>query len=45
MIFMAGVGCPNATDRDRGRRPGSQADFVETISFASITTSSTCLAR
>jgi trimethylamine--corrinoid protein Co-methyltransferase len=31
MIFMAGVGCPNATDRDRGRRPGSQADFVETI--------------
>ncbi|NEY90089.1 trimethylamine methyltransferase family protein [Tabrizicola oligotrophica] len=31
MIFMAGVGCPNATDRDRGRRPGSIADFVETV--------------
>ncbi len=31
MIFMAGVGCPNATDRDRGRRPGSLADFVESL--------------
>lgn len=31
MIFMAGVGCPNATDRERGRRPGSIADFVETV--------------
>ena len=31
MIFMAGVGCPNATDRERGRRPGSLADFVETV--------------
>lgn len=31
MIFMAGVGCPNATDRERGRRPGSLADFVETL--------------
>lgn len=31
MLFMAGVGCPNASDRDRGRRPGSLADFVETL--------------
>ena len=31
MIFMAGVGCPNASDRERGRRPGSIADFVETV--------------
>ena len=31
MIFMAGVGCPNATDRDRGRRPGSLVDYVETL--------------
>lgn len=31
MIFMAGVGCPNATDRERGRRPGSIADYVETV--------------
>ncbi|MCA2012075.1 trimethylamine methyltransferase family protein [Cereibacter sphaeroides] len=31
MIFMAGVGCPNASDRERGRRPGSMADFVETL--------------
>lgn len=31
MIFMAGVGCPNVNDRDRGRRPGTLADFVETL--------------
>lgn len=31
MIFMAGVGCPNASDRERGRRPGSMADFIETL--------------
>jgi trimethylamine--corrinoid protein Co-methyltransferase len=31
MIFMAGVGCPNATDRERGRRPGSLVDFVEAV--------------
>jgi trimethylamine--corrinoid protein Co-methyltransferase len=30
MIFMAGVGCPNANDRERGRRPGSLRDFIET---------------
>lgn len=31
MIFMAGVGCPNASDAIRGRRPGSLNDFEETI--------------
>ncbi len=31
MIFMAGVGCPNASDLERGRRPGSLADYVETV--------------
>ena len=31
MIFMAGSGCPNASDRERGRRPGTMADFVETL--------------
>ena len=27
--FMAGGGCPNITDIDRGRRPGTLADFVD----------------
>lgn len=31
MIFMAGSGCPNTTDLERGRRPGSLQDFEETI--------------
>ena len=31
MLFMAGSGCPNATDLERGRRPGSLRDFEETI--------------
>lgn len=31
MIFMAGVGCPYVNDRERGRRPGSMADFIETV--------------
>jgi len=31
MLFMAGSGCPNATDLERGRRPGSLHDFEETI--------------
>jgi trimethylamine--corrinoid protein Co-methyltransferase len=30
MLFMAGSGCPNVTDRIRGRRPGSLASFIET---------------
>lgn len=31
MIFMAGVGCPNATDLQRGRHPGALSDYVETV--------------
>ncbi|MEM7303519.1 MAG: trimethylamine methyltransferase family protein [Pseudomonadota bacterium] len=31
LMFMAGAGCPNATDRVRGRRPGSLRDFTETL--------------
>ncbi|MEL7346781.1 MAG: trimethylamine methyltransferase family protein, partial [Pseudomonadota bacterium] len=31
LIFAPGGGCPNATDRVRGRRPGSIADFEEVI--------------
>lgn len=34
MIFMAGAGCPNATDFERGRRPGSLRDYDETIKLA-----------
>ena len=31
MMFMAGAGCPHASDLERGRRPGSIADFEETL--------------
>jgi trimethylamine--corrinoid protein Co-methyltransferase len=31
MLFSAGAGCPNATDRERGRRPGSLRDFDEAL--------------
>jgi trimethylamine---corrinoid protein Co-methyltransferase len=31
LLFMAGAGCPNVTDRQRGRRPGSLESFVETL--------------
>lgn len=31
MLFMAGCGCPNAYDRERGRRPGNMADYLETL--------------
>ena len=31
MLFMAGSGCPNVFDRDRGRRPGSLRDYLETL--------------
>lgn len=31
MLFAAGAGCPNVTDAERGRRPGSIQDFEETI--------------
>ena len=29
--FAAGAGCPNITDIERGRRPGTLADFIETV--------------
>ncbi|MBI1384810.1 MAG: trimethylamine methyltransferase [Rhizobiales bacterium] len=31
LMFGIGAGCPNITDLDRGRRPGTLADFEETI--------------
>lgn len=31
MLFSAGSGCPNVTDRQRGRRPGTRESYVETI--------------
>ena len=31
MLFKSGAGCPNVTDMTRGRRPGSLADFEETL--------------
>lgn len=31
MLFMAGSGCPNVTDRLRGRRAGTRESFVETL--------------
>lgn len=34
MIFMAGAGCPNASDFERGRRPGDLEAYVETIKLA-----------
>ncbi len=29
MVFQAGAGAPHATDLERGRRPGSGADYIE----------------
>lgn len=29
LVLLPGAGCPNATDRIRGRRPGSMRDFTE----------------
>jgi trimethylamine--corrinoid protein Co-methyltransferase len=34
VIFAPGSGCPNATDFERGRRPGSLRDFEETTKLA-----------
>lgn len=34
MLFMAGAGCPNATDFERGRRPGDLEAYEETIKLA-----------
>jgi len=31
MLFMSGAGCPNATDHERGRRPGDLQSFEETL--------------
>lgn len=31
LVFQPGAGCPHATDRDRGRRPGSLQDFTELV--------------
>jgi trimethylamine---corrinoid protein Co-methyltransferase len=31
LSFQAGAGCPHATDLARGRRPGTLADFEETV--------------
>lgn len=31
MLFMAGSGCPNVTDRQRGRRAGSRESYRETL--------------
>lgn len=31
MLFMAGAGCPNAFDRERGRRPGNLQGYLETL--------------
>jgi trimethylamine--corrinoid protein Co-methyltransferase len=30
-MFSAGAGCPNASDLERGRRPGSLRDYEETL--------------
>lgn len=34
LTFLPGAGCPNATDRERGRRPGSWRDFEELTRLA-----------
>lgn len=34
MLFMAGSGCPNATDLNRGRRPGDLVAFIEAMKLA-----------
>ncbi len=31
MLFMAGAGCPNAYDNERGRRPGDLTGYLETL--------------
>ena len=34
LIFIGGSSCPNVSDLDRGRRPGSLADFIDLIKLA-----------
>lgn len=31
IVFQPGAGCPHATDRKRGRRPGTETDFRELV--------------
>ncbi len=31
LVFVAGSSCPNVTDLERGRRPGTLADYVELL--------------
>ena len=34
LVFIGGSSCPNVSDLDRGRRPGSLADFIELIELS-----------
>jgi trimethylamine---corrinoid protein Co-methyltransferase len=34
LIFIGGSSCPNVSDLDRGRRPGSLADFLDLIKLS-----------
>ena len=34
LVFIGGSSCPNVSDLDRGRRPGSLADFVDLIKLS-----------
>ncbi|HEV2441375.1 MAG TPA: trimethylamine methyltransferase family protein [Steroidobacteraceae bacterium] len=34
LVFIGGSSCPNVSDLERGRRPGSLADFVELIKLS-----------
>ncbi len=34
VVFIGGSSCPNVSDLDRGRRPGSLADFIELIKLS-----------
>ncbi|HET9107503.1 MAG TPA: trimethylamine methyltransferase family protein [Steroidobacteraceae bacterium] len=34
LVFIGGSSCPNVSDLDRGRRPGSLADFLELIKLS-----------
>ena len=34
LVFQPGAGAPHATDRERGRRPGSAQDFIEYTKIA-----------
>ena len=34
LVFIGGSSCPNVSDLDRGRRPGSLADFIELIKLS-----------